>query len=215
LIDKRISLTEAARLVRDGDILALGGLTIYRRPVAFVRELLRRPDPPQDLTLLSFTGGFASDLLVGTGLVGRVFVKLLEARNFPVANIKLLASADSVGKKIEFRNQFKTVALLDEKSFENIHIAFFSAGAAISKRYAPIAATNGTIVIDNSSAFRMDDDVPLIVPEVNAHALKSKSVEEYINDNGHRCWRQLALGVGCHNKWFFKDLPVHRTQTPR
>ncbi|RMF32524.1 MAG: CoA transferase subunit A [Chloroflexi bacterium] len=70
--DKRISLTEAAALVQEGDTLALGGLTLYRRPVAFVRALLRRPDPPRHLTLLALTAGFESDLLVGAGLVERV-----------------------------------------------------------------------------------------------------------------------------------------------
>ncbi len=72
MTDKRTSMAEAVRLVRDGDVLALGGLTLYRRPVAFVRQLLRLPQPPRDLTLLSFTGGFANDLLVGAGLADRV-----------------------------------------------------------------------------------------------------------------------------------------------
>jgi glutaconate CoA-transferase subunit A len=72
IMDKRTSLSEAVKLVHDGDVLALGGLTLYRRPVAFVRELLRRDSPPRDLTLLCFTAGFESDLLVGAGLVSRV-----------------------------------------------------------------------------------------------------------------------------------------------
>jgi glutaconate CoA-transferase subunit A len=71
-VDKRASLAEAVQLVRDGDVLALGGMTLYRRPVAFVRELLRRDTPPRDLTLLCFTAGLESDLLVGAGLVSRV-----------------------------------------------------------------------------------------------------------------------------------------------
>lgn len=107
-----------------------------------------------------------------TGLVGGLFIKLLEQRKFPVTEIRLLASADSAGKQIKFQNKWITIEVLDENSFKNIDFAFFSAGAAVSRQYAPIAAASGATVIDNSSAFRMEPDIPLVVPEVNNHALQ-------------------------------------------
>lgn len=102
-----------------------------------------------------------------TGAVGMTFVRLLEARNFPVNSLKLLASERSVGKKIDFKGQTYSVEFLNDESFKDIDIAFFSAGASISKVYAKIAVASGATVIDNSSAFRLVDDVPLVVPEVN------------------------------------------------
>ena len=102
-----------------------------------------------------------------TGLVGRTMLKVLEERNLPISSLTLLASAASSGKTQIFKGQSIPVQELTEHSFEHIDIALFSAGGAISKKYAKIAASNGCIVIDNSSAWRMDPDVPLIVPEVN------------------------------------------------
>ena len=102
-----------------------------------------------------------------TGAVGKTFLDILEERNFPVANIKMLASARSVGKTIRFKNKEYSVEELSHNSFENVDIALFSAGAARSMEFASSAVKAGAIVIDNSSAFRMDKDVPLVVPEVN------------------------------------------------
>jgi aspartate-semialdehyde dehydrogenase len=102
-----------------------------------------------------------------TGLVGRTMLKVLEERNLPISTLTLLASAASSGKTQIFKGQSIPVQELTEHSFEHIDIALFSAGGTISKKYAKIAASNGCIVIDNSSAWRMDPDVPLIVPEVN------------------------------------------------
>ncbi|MFQ5824113.1 MAG: aspartate-semialdehyde dehydrogenase [bacterium] len=107
-----------------------------------------------------------------TGMVGRTFVKLLEERNFPIAAIRLLASENSKGESIKFFNQDVSVEILKEDSFQGIDIAFFSAGTQISKKFASKAAESGAIVIDNSSAFRMVENVPLVVPEVNPQALK-------------------------------------------
>jgi len=109
-----------------------------------------------------------------TGLVGRTFISILEQRNFPVANIRFLASERSAGKQLSFRGQEIPVAVLKEESFKGMTLALFSAGAAVSLKFAPIAVECGTTVIDNSSAWRMKENVPLIVPEVNAHALKSE-----------------------------------------
>lgn len=107
-----------------------------------------------------------------TGAVGQEMIKTLERRKFPVKNIVPLASARSVGKKIIFKGKEYPVLELKEDSFKGVDIALFSAGADRSKIFAPIAAKAGAVVIDNSSAFRMDKDVPLVVPEVNPHMIK-------------------------------------------
>ena len=107
-----------------------------------------------------------------TGAVGIEMIKTLEKRNFPVGKLTLLASARSVGKKLKYRGQDITVQELTKDSFKGIDIALFSAGGGISKEFAPIAAKAGCVVVDNSSAFRMDKDVPLVVPEINAADVK-------------------------------------------
>jgi aspartate-semialdehyde dehydrogenase len=107
-----------------------------------------------------------------TGAVGGEMIKTLEKRNFPVGRLTLLASARSVGKKLKFRGKDITVQELTKDSFAGIDIALFSAGSSISKEFAPIAAQAGCVVVDNSSAFRLDDAVPLVVPEINAADVK-------------------------------------------
>jgi aspartate-semialdehyde dehydrogenase len=107
-----------------------------------------------------------------TGAVGIEMIKTLEKRNFPVGELTLLASARSVGKKLKFRGEEITVQELTRSSFSGIDIALFSAGGSISREFAPIAAQAGCVVIDNSSAFRMDDQVPLVIPEINAEDVK-------------------------------------------
>jgi Aspartate-semialdehyde dehydrogenase len=103
-----------------------------------------------------------------TGEVGRTFLKVLEERNFPVDELYLYASEKSEGTELTFRGEkFKVRALNKETSFKGIDIALFSAGSAVSKEYAPRFVKDGAIVIDNSSAWRLDPDVPLVVPEVN------------------------------------------------
>ncbi|GLI62453.1 hypothetical protein VaNZ11_005083, partial [Volvox africanus] len=106
-----------------------------------------------------------------TGAVGQEFLTVLKERNFPYSNIKLLASARSAGQKQEFEGQTYTVQELTENSFKDVDIALFSAGGSISKKFGPIAVKNGAIVVDNSSAFRMTDGVPLVIPEVNPEAM--------------------------------------------
>ena len=108
-----------------------------------------------------------------TGAVGIEMIKTLEKRNFPVGKLTLLASARSAGKKLKFRGQDVTVKELTKDSFAGVDIALFSAGGGISKEFAPLAAKAGCVVVDNSSAFRMDDAVPLVVPEINASDVKS------------------------------------------
>jgi aspartate-semialdehyde dehydrogenase len=103
-----------------------------------------------------------------TGAVGIEMIKTLEQRNYPVGKLTLLASARSVGKTLKFRGSPVPVAELTKECFAGIDLALFSAGGGISKEFAPVAAKAGCVVVDNSSAFRMDDSVPLVVPEVNA-----------------------------------------------
>jgi aspartate-semialdehyde dehydrogenase len=102
-----------------------------------------------------------------TGMVGQAMREILEERSFPVSELRLLASERSRGKRFTFRGEELEVGVLDEDSFQGIDFALFSAGAAISTRFAPIAVEAGALVVDNSSAFRMDEGVPLVVPEVN------------------------------------------------
>ncbi len=114
-----------------------------------------------------------------TGLVGSQMLACLEERKFPIADIKMLASSRSAGKTISFNGNSHVVEELTENSFEGMDIAFFSAGGSTSKKFAPAAGRSGCVVIDNSKAWRMDKDVPLIVPEVNPHAVagyKSKMI---------------------------------------
>jgi aspartate-semialdehyde dehydrogenase len=102
-----------------------------------------------------------------TGAVGLEMIKTLEKRNFPAAKLTLLASARSAGKKLKFRGADLTVTELTRDSFRGVDIALFSAGGSISKEFAPLAAKAGCVVVDNSSAFRMDAAVPLVIPEIN------------------------------------------------
>ncbi len=110
-----------------------------------------------------------------TGAVGREMFSILEQREFPAASVTAFASARSAGKTIPFRGELLTVEELTAESLNDFDLALFSAGGGTSKRFAPIAAKAGCVVVDNSSAFRMDDDVPLVVPEVNPEALDGHS----------------------------------------
>jgi len=106
-----------------------------------------------------------------TGAVGNEMIATLEQRNFPVAQLKLLASTRGAGTKLEFKGKSYTVEVLNENSFAGVDIGLFSAGGSVSEKFAPIAGKADCVVIDNTSAFRMDPQVPLVVPEVNAHAI--------------------------------------------
>lgn len=108
-----------------------------------------------------------------TGAVGQEMIQCLEKRDFPVKKLTLLASARSVGKVFSFQGKAIPVQELTSNSFNDVDIALFSAGGSISKEFAPVAAKSGAVVIDNSSAFRMDPDVPLIIPEINPEATHS------------------------------------------
>ena len=112
-------------------------------------------------------------IIGATGAVGIEMIKVLERRNFPVASLKLLASARSVGKTLPFKGTTVAVEELREDSFAGVDIALFSAGAGISRKFAGFAVKAGAAVVDNSSAFRMDEDVPLVVPEINGADVKT------------------------------------------
>jgi aspartate-semialdehyde dehydrogenase len=106
-----------------------------------------------------------------TGAVGGAMLEVLERRNFPLSELRLLASERSVGKKLRFRGQEIAVQQLTKDAFAGIDVALFSAGASRSLEFAPAAAEAGAVVVDNSSAYRMDKEIPLVVPEVNAPAI--------------------------------------------
>ncbi len=116
--------------------------------------------------------GLKVAIVGATGLVGREFIKVLEQRRFPIASIRLCASDRSVGRKLEVNHQEVEVEETIERSFEGIDMALFSAGAEISRYFSPLAAQAGATVIDNSAAFRMESDIPLVVPEVNPEDIK-------------------------------------------
>ena len=110
---------------------------------------------------------FRVAIVGATGLVGGEFLKILEERKFPMDSLRLYASDRSAGKRLSFMGEDLVVEETSDDSFNNVDIALFSAGGDISKRFAPVAARAGAVAIDNSSAFRMDPEVPLVVPEVN------------------------------------------------
>jgi aspartate-semialdehyde dehydrogenase len=117
-------------------------------------------------------GAPAVAVVGATGAVGVELIRCLEERRFPVSELRLLASARSAGRTLQFRGQAHTVRELTEESLRGVNLALFSAGAATSRRFVPIAVRAGATVIDNSSAFRMDPEVPLVVPEINMDAAR-------------------------------------------
>lgn len=127
-----------------------------------------------------------------TGLVGQEMIKILEERDFPINKLSLLASERSAGKKITFKNQVVEVVSYSEGFFDQVDIALFSAGTDVSKKLAPIATACGTIVIDNSSAYRMQNDVPLIIPEINPEKLEE---HDYIIANPNCSTIQMLIAL--------------------
>jgi len=110
-------------------------------------------------------------ILGATGAVGEAMLSILEQRNFPVGKLFPLASSRSAGSTVTFRNQEVTVQDVEDFDFSQVQIGLFSAGSSVSEKYAPIAAAAGCVVIDNTAQFRYEDDIPLVVPEVNPHAI--------------------------------------------
>ena len=140
-----------------------------------------------------------------TGMVGRTFLKVLEEREFPINDLYLFSSSKSAGKKVTFAGKEYTVEELTEDSFtgRNIDIALFSAGGSTSGKFAPIAAANGALVVDNSSFWRMDPEVPLVVPEVNPEAIKEHKKGIIANPNCSTIQAMLPLKA-LHDKYTIK-----------
>jgi aspartate-semialdehyde dehydrogenase len=128
-----------------------------------------------------------------TGAVGREMLATLERRRFPAVRVVVLASPRSAGQKLDFRGKKLTVEALSPSAFEGVNVALFSAGASVSKEFGPIAVERGAVVIDNSSAWRMDPDVPLVVPEVNPDAAKARKKGIIANPNCSTIQMVVAL----------------------
>ncbi len=146
-----------------------------------------------------------------TGMVGRTMMKILEERNFPVSQLIPAASEKSVGKELIFKGKPVKVVSVMEAVEAKPEFAIFSAGASTSKEWAPLFAGNGTVVIDNSSAWRMDKNVPLIVPEINSHVLK-KGDRIIANPNCSTIQMVMALAP-LHRKYRIKRLVVATYQS--
>ncbi len=128
-----------------------------------------------------------------TGLVGRMMLRVLEERGFPAKELRALASARSAGSVVEFRGEGHTVQEISAEAFDGVDIALFSAGGAASKEWAPVAVARGAVVIDNSSAWRMHEDVPLVVPEVNPQAIPDATPRIIANPNCSTIQMVVAL----------------------
>jgi aspartate-semialdehyde dehydrogenase len=146
-----------------------------------------------------------------TGMVGQAMMKVLEERNFPVSRLIPAASMKSVGREITFKGKPFKVVSVREAVDEKPEFAIFSAGASTSKEWAPLFAKNGTVVIDNSSAWRMHDDVPLIVPEINSHVLK-KGDRIIANPNCSTIQMVMALAP-LHRRYKIKRLVIATYQS--
>jgi aspartate-semialdehyde dehydrogenase len=146
-----------------------------------------------------------------TGMVGRTMVKVLEERNFPVSELIVAASERSIGKEIIFRGKGVKVVSVQDAADARPAFAIFSAGAAASREWADTFAKNGTVVIDNSSAWRMDKNVPLVVPEINSHAIK-KDDRIIANPNCSTIQMVMALAP-LHRKYRIKRLVISTYQS--
>lgn len=140
-----------------------------------------------------------------TGAVGAEMLKCLEQRDFPVGQLTLLASARSAGRKLSFRGEEVTVQELGHDSFKGVDIALFSAGGSLSEEFGPSAASAGAVVIDNSSAFRMDPEVPLVIPEVNPEAARNRPKGIIANPNCTTIVTLMGLNP-LHKKFGLKSI---------
>lgn len=154
---------------------------------------------------------FAVAVVGATGLVGRKMVQVLEERKFPVRSLKLLASPRSEGTTLTFRGRAERVQALTPSSFSGVDVALFSAGATVSREFAPLAAGAGALAIDNSSAFRMDTNVPLVVPEVNPATIRQhKGI--IANPNCSTIQMVVALKP-LHDRWRIRRIVVSTYQS--
>jgi len=147
-----------------------------------------------------------------TGTVGNQILACLNERKFPLKSLKLLASQQSAGKKICFEGELINVEKLTKDSFKGVDIAFFSAGSDVSKKFIPFAGQNGCIVIDNSNAFRMDPDVPLVVPEVNSYSITNYSKKGIISNPNCSTIQMVVPLYPIHKKFKIKRIVVSTYQ---
>ena len=152
-----------------------------------------------------------------TGAVGNQMIRCLEEMNFPTHSVQLLASSRSVGRQLRFKGDLIDVKEMKADSFKGIDIALFSAGGGTSEKFAPFAAKDGCVVIDNSSAWRMDPQVPLVVPEVNAHAV-AQHTEKGIIANPNCSTIQMVVALHpIHIKYGIRRIvvsPIRRYRAP-
>ncbi len=149
-----------------------------------------------------------------TGIVGQEFIKILQERKFPVANLKLFASSNSVGEDVQFESNNIKVEELKPGCFKGVHCAFFSAGNPISKEWGPVATQEGSFVIDNSSAFRMDKNTSLIVPEVNGQLIPKDLSKPELIANPNCSTIQLVVALAPIQKFFgLKNVTVSTYQS--
>ncbi|MBW1866909.1 MAG: aspartate-semialdehyde dehydrogenase, partial [Deltaproteobacteria bacterium] len=147
-----------------------------------------------------------------TGAVGNQMLTCLEERNFPVKSVKLLASGRSAGKQLRFKGNSVKVEELTEDSFKGMDIALFSAGGGTSEKFAPYAAKDGCVVVDNSSAWRMDADVPLVVPEVNPHAVAGYTKKGIIANPNCSTIQMVITLYPLHKEYKIKRIVVSTYQ---
>jgi len=147
-----------------------------------------------------------------TGAVGNQMISCLEERDFPVKSVKFLASSRSAGRSLRFRGDLIEVEELTEQSFKGIDIALFSAGGAASKNFAPHAAKDGCVVVDNSSTWRMDPKVPLVVPEVNPHAIAGYTKKGIIANPNCSTIQMVVPLKPIHKKYEIKRIVVSTYQ---
>jgi aspartate-semialdehyde dehydrogenase len=147
-----------------------------------------------------------------TGAVGNQMIRCLEEMNFPVHSVEFLASSRSVGRQLRFKGDLIEVKELKEDSFKGIDIALFSAGGGTSQRFAPLAAKDGCVVVDNSSAWRMDPKVPLVVPEVNAHAIAQYTEKGIIANPNCSTIQMVVVLHPIHKKYGVKRIVVSTYQ---
>ena len=147
-----------------------------------------------------------------TGAVGEEMRNILAERDFPVGTLKLLASHRSAGTTLEFKGRSITVEELNKDSFKGIDVALFSAGASVSQEYAPIAAKSGAVVVDNTSYFRMEKDIPLVVPEVNPHAIAQYTNRGIISNPNCSTIQMVLVLKPIHDKAKIKRVVVSTYQ---
>ena len=151
-------------------------------------------------------------IIGATGIVGESLLDILHSRKFPIDNIIAIASSRSAGSKVKYGNDLIEVVAIDGYSFKNIDIAFFSAGSSVSRKYAPIAAKDGAIVIDNTSEFRYVDEIPLIVPEVNSVEISKYTKQNIIANPNCSTIQMLVALKPLHDRFRILDINVSTYQ---